>query len=193
MYWQVYLHKTVLSAEYLLVNILKRAKELAGKGEKLFCTPALEVFLYNRYKKMDFKKKPNLLNNFAQLDDSDIYASIKTWANNSDFVLSTLCQNLVNRKLYKVIIQNEPFSVKVMKDLKKKARNNYNLSINEADYFVFTHSESNDAYRPDKIRINILYKDGKISDITQASDQSYLLGLQKTVKKYFLCYPKNIV
>ena len=193
MYWQVYLHKTVLSAEYLLVNILKRAKELAEKKKKLFCTPALEVFLYNRYGKKDFISKTDLLDMFAQLDDSDVYASVKTWTNNSDHVLSTLCANLVNRQLYKVIIQNEPFSDKLVNDLKKKVESSYKLKQHESGYFVFTHSESNDAYRPDKIRINVLYKDGKISDITQASDQSYLLGLQKTVKKYFLCYPKNIV
>lgn len=194
MYWQVYLHKTVLSAEYLLVNILKRAKELAGirlqEGkEKLFCTSTLETFLYNSVGK---KNMPAYLEDFSMLDDSDVFASLKEWAKCDDFVLSTLCKNMVNRRLYKVIIQNEPHHAKLVSNLKKKVQKQYKLSERESGYFVFTHSESNDAYRPDKIRINILYKDSKISDITHSSDQSYLSGLQKTVKKYFLCYPKEI-
>ncbi len=205
MYWQVYLHKTVLSAEYLLVNILKRAKELCltpspsprgegrkGKGKKLFCTPVLETFLYNSIGKKNILK---YLDDFAMLDDSDISASLKAWMKCDDFVLSTLCKNLVNRKLYKVLIQNEPFDEKMVNDLKKKVQKKYKLTPStrgEADYFVFSQEVSNDAYRPDKIRINILYKDGKIDDIAHASDQGYITALQKTVRKYFLCYPKEI-
>ena len=191
MYWQVYLHKTVLSAEYLLVNILKRAKELAEQGAQLFCTPALHVFLYNRYGKQDFLRNEQLLDMFAELDDSDVYASVKTWVHNSDFILSTLSNNLVNRKLYKVKVQNEPFSTKQVRALQRKAQLKYKITPRESEYFVFTHSETNDAYRPDKIRINILGKDNKISDIAQASDQAYLSRL-KTVKKHFLCFPKEI-
>lgn len=201
MYWQVYLHKTVLSAEYLLVNILKRAKEIASKKEgkrnkasgDLFCTPALHEFLYNKHDKKTFSKKPELLSTFAKLDDNDIFTSVKVWASHNDFTLSTLCENLVNRKLYKVIIQNEPFSDEVVNDLKTKVKKKYKLNDAQVDYFVFSHDVTNDAYRPDKIRINILSKDGKIADITDASDQAYIAALQKTVKKYFLCYPKNII
>ena len=217
MYWQVYLHKTVLSAEYLLVNILKRAKEIAqatppksspkgrtlhdgslpfgesGSGvNELFCTPALHEFLYNHHDKKAFAKTPELLNTFANLDDNDVFTSVKVWASHSDFTLSTLCKNLVDRKLYKAIIQNDPFSADVVNELKKKVKVKYKLSNSEADYFVFSHDVTNDAYRPDKIRINILSKDGKIADITDASDQAYIGTLQKTVKKYFLCYPKDI-
>ena len=190
MYWQVYLHKTVLSAEYLLVNILKRAKELAGKKKPLFCTPSLHNFLYSHHDKKAFSKKPELLEIFSQLDDVDIFASIKVWQNHSDFILSTLCEMLVNRKLYKVAIQNEAFDDKTVEDLKKKVQKKYKLTNAEADYFVFSLPVTNDAYRPDKIRINILFKDGKLADIAQASDQAYLAGL-KTVKKYFLCFPKE--
>jgi HD superfamily phosphohydrolase len=191
MYWQVYLHKTVLSAEYLLVNILKRANELAGKKVDLFCTPALHTFLYHSYGKRHFIENKKLLDSFAELDDSDIYASVKTWVHHSDFILSALSYNLVNRTLYKVLVQDQPFSIKKINQLKKKADKKYRLTGEESNYFVFTHSETNDAYRPDKIRINILSKNGKISDIAGASDQSYLSGL-KTVKKYFLCFPKEL-
>lgn len=197
MYWQVYLHKTVLSAEYLLVNILKRAKELCltsqGSGADLFCTPALREFLYNRHDKKAFAKNPGLLNTFSELDDNDIFTSVKVWASHADFTLATLCKNLVDRKLYKAVIQNEPFSEAVVNEMKGKVKKKYKLNDNEADYFVFSHEVTNDAYRPDKIRINILYKDGKIADITDASDQAYIAALQKTVKKYFLCYPKEVV
>ncbi len=193
MYWQVYLHKTVLSAEYLLVNILKRAKELAYNKEELFCTPALKEFLYNRHDKKAFEEKKELLETFARLDDNDIFASVKVWASHSDYVLSTLCKNLVNRKLYKVEVQNEAFTKATVNSWRKKLQNKYKLSDNETDYFVFSHDVSNDAYRPDKIHINILYKNGKITDIAQASDQKYIVALQETVKKYFLCYPKELL
>lgn len=201
MYWQVYLHKTVLSAEYLLVNILKRAKEIAqgtSAGHQttkgyLFCTPALREFLYNRHDKKAFARNPGLLDIFGDLDDNDIFTSVKVWAKHDDFVLSTLCKNLVNRKLYKVIIQKEPFLTSTVNEMKAKIKKRYKLSDPEVDYFVFSNKVTNDAYRPDKIRIHILYKDGKLADITKASDQEYIAALQKTVKKYFLCYPKNIL
>lgn len=196
MYWQVYLHKTVLSAEFLLVKILHRAKEIIqnskfknqkGTAGRLFCTPALQTFLYNTISKKNITEH---IDDFASLDDSDISASLKAWMQSDDFILSTLCKMLVNRKLYKVLIQNEPFDEKQVSDLKKKVQKKYKLSETEAEYYVFSLAVTNDAYRPDKIRINILYKDGKIADIAQASDQAYLAGL-KTVKKYFLCFPKE--
>jgi len=202
MYWQVYLHKTVLSAEYLLVNILKRAKELASHKsqvpslkfqEELFCTPALREFLYNRHDKKAFLQNKDLLETFARLDDNDIFASVKVWASHSDYVLSTLCKNLVNRKLYKVEVQNEAFAKATVNSWRKKLKQKYKLSESETDYFVFSHDVSNDAYRPDKIHINILFKNGKITDIAQASDQKYIVALQETVKKYFLCYPKELL
>ena len=191
MYWQVYLHKTVLSAEFLLVKILTRAKELALKQESLFCTPALHEFLYSTHGKKAFASNPLLLHAFAQLDDYDIFASVKVWQNHPDFILSTLCSNMVNRKLYKVEIQNEPFTDAKISSLKLAVKKKLKLKGDEADYFVFSLDVTNDAYRPDKIRINILHKNDTITDIAQASDQSYIAALQKTVKKYFLFYSEK--
>jgi HD superfamily phosphohydrolase len=190
MYWQVYLHKTVLSAESLLVNILRRAKELAGKGEKLFCTPAFETFLYHNYSKKDFTETPALLETFALLDDYDIMTSIKVWAGCKDKVLSRLCQQLVNRDLYKIEMQNMPFREDRVKALCSEVKKAEKLTEKEAGYFVFTGVVSNDAYRADKIRINVLFKDGTVTDIAEASDQLSIAALSKTVKKHYLCYPK---
>jgi hypothetical protein len=190
MYWQVYLHKTVLSAESLLVNILTRAKELAEKKEELFCTPALRIFLYHKYSKKDFIEKPDLLEWFAQLDDNDITTSVKVWVNHKDVVLSMLCKQLLNRKLFKVQLQNQPFKPETIKPIREKIKKQYHLTNKEVNYFVFSGDVTNDAYRADKIRINILSKDGKITDITDASDQLNIDALTKTVKKYYFCYPK---
>jgi HD superfamily phosphohydrolase len=190
MYWQVYLHKTVLSAENLLVNILKRAKELAEKKVEVFSTPALKIFLYNKYSRNDFTRKPELLDIFAQLDDYDIMASVKVWTSHPDKVLSMLCKQLVDRKLFKVELQKQPFKEEKINTIKQEIKKRYKLNDKEGNYFVFTGNVTNDAYRADKIRINILFKDGTISDIADASDQLSIDVLAKTVKKYYLCYPK---
>ncbi len=187
MYWQVYLHKTVLSAENLLVNILKRAKELAQKKVKLFCTPALQTFLYKQYSKNDFKNTPHLLDTFAALDDNDITASIKVWTSHNDPILSTLCRQLVNRRLFTIEMQSISFKKSKINKLKKDIQKQYQLNNNEINYFVFSGTVSNDAYRGG---INILYKDGTLKDIAKASDQLNIDVLTKTVKKYYLCYPK---
>lgn len=190
MYWQVYLHKTVLSAESLLVNILKRAKDLAEKRVDLFCTPPLKTFLYNKYNENDFKKNPKLLDTFAQLDDYDIMTSIKVWVNHSDNVLSSLCKQLVDRKLFKVELQNQAFKDDKIKFIKQDIKKRFKLNDKEVNYFVLNGIVTNDAYRADKIRINILFKDGSVSDIAEASDQLSIDVLSKTVKKHYLCYPK---
>lgn len=197
MYWQVYLHKTVLSAESLLVNILKRAKELAEKPADrtsgkvdLFCTPALHTFLYNKFSENDFSKNSKLLDTFAKLDDYDIMTSIKVWTSHNDVVLSTLCKQLVDRKLFKVELQNQAFKEDKIKTIKQDIKKRLKLSDKEVNYFVFTGIVTNDAYRADKIRINILFKDGSVSDIADASDQLSIDVLSKTVRKHYLCYPK---
>ena len=176
MYWQVYLHKTVVAAENMLVNILKRAKELSNKGENLFATPALEVFLKNNYGKKDFITKKDLLDTFALLDDYDIFSSIKVWTKHSDKTLATLCKNLVERKLFKIEMKKE----------------NIDPAYKEASYYVVSGEVENSAYKPNNVKINILMKDGSVMDIARAGDQLNVEVLSKTVKKYFICYPKNL-
>ncbi len=190
MYWQVYLHKTVLSAENLLVNILKRAKELAQKKVDLFCTPALKIFLYKQYSKKDFKNDPKLLDAFAILDDYDIMTSIKVWTTHKDPVLSMLCAQLVNRRLLKVEMQNLPFKETKIRQIKEDIKKRYKVNDKDVNYFVFTGTVANDAYRGDEIGINILFKDGSTADVAKASDQLNIDVLTKTVKKHYLCYPK---
>lgn len=193
MYWQVYLHKTVLSAEKLLVNILKRAKELSLNGEKLFATPALSLFLENNFSKKDFISKPDLLQQFVLLDDYDIMASVKVWMNHKDVVLSLLCKNLINRNLFKIELQNKKFIPSQQNQLLDKVMKKYKITKKEASYFVFTESVNNSAYNSsNKFQINILYKNGDLADVAKASDQLNLKMLSKKVTKYFLCYPKGV-
>ncbi|TND07539.1 MAG: metal-dependent phosphohydrolase HD sub domain-containing protein [Bacteroidetes bacterium] len=192
MYWQVYLHKTVLSAEHLLVNILRRAKQLAEKGETLFCTPALHEFLYNKHGKREFARKPELLETFASLDDYDIMSAVKVWVNHSDRILGKLCDGLVNRNLFAVELQKEPFKKEYLAQLQTKAQKKLKLKKDETKFFVFTGAVQNNAYSTDNIRIKILFKNGQVMDIAKAADLFNISVIAKPVKKYFLCYPKAL-
>jgi HD superfamily phosphohydrolase len=191
MYWQVYLHKTVLSAENLLVKILSRAKELANKGEELFSTPAFKYFLYNKVTKKDFINNPSLLDLFAQLDDYDILTSVKVWVNHHDKVLARLCTNMVERKLFRIELQPQKFEKAYINEKVKTVINKYKISEKEAAYFVNTGSISNNAYNPERDKINILFKNGELKDIADASDQLNIRALSTPVEKHFICYPKD--
>lgn len=192
MYWQVYLHKTVLSAEKLLVNILKRAKELSLGGSDLFATPALFLFLKHNYSKKDFISKPELLRQFVLLDDYDIMASIKAWMSHEDKVLSLLCRNMIDRHLFKIQLQNKKFSEADKNIWLEKVMKKYKFTKKEAEYFVFTESVNNSAYNASEFKINILYNDGSLMDVARASDQLNIKMLSKRVTKYFICYPKGL-
>ena len=190
MYWQVYLHKTVISAENTLIKILKRAKQLIQNGEDIFSSSALKIFLKNNFTVNDFKENDDILESFSKLDDHDIYSCIKEWANHDDFILSSLSDRILNRKPLKIKTKNKKFSEKKINELKQKVSEKYNISIEDANYLVFTDKVSNNAYHHHKTHINILMKNGEIKDITDASDQFNIDALSKTVNKYFLCYPK---
>ena len=190
MYWQVYLHKTVISAENTLIKILKRAKQLIKNGENIFSSSALKIFLKNNYTVNNFKENDDILESFSKLDDHDIYSCIKEWDNHDDFILSSLSNRILNRDPLKIKTQNEKFSEKVIIELKQTVSEKYNISIEDTNYLVFTDKVSNNAYQYHKTHINILMKNGEIKDITDASDQFNIDALSKTVNKYFLCYPK---
>ncbi len=192
MYWQVYLHKTVLSAENLLINILRRAKELSNSKTKLFATPAFSLFLENDFTKEDFLNKPELLEKFAQLDDYDVMASVKAWADSDDFILCTLCKNLLDRNLYRIELQNEAIATSTKNNLIDKASKKYSISRKEASYFVFSESVNNSAYNNSDQGINILYSNGKLADVAAASDLLNLQALSKPVTKHYICYPKDL-
>jgi HD superfamily phosphohydrolase len=191
MYWQVYLHKTVLSAEYLLMHILSRAKELAASGKELFATPAFKEFLYNDYSKIDFEKNPRLLDLFAKLDDTDVSASIKGWTVHEDVILSRLCNNLLERKLFRIEMQNTPLKGSYKEIFIEKVMRSYQLSRKEAGYFVFTDKVNNSAYNASKFNINLLMGNGELVDVAKASDQLNIQSLSTTVTKHFICYPKE--
>ena len=192
MYWQVYLHKAVVAAEQMLVKILDRAKHLAASGSALFATPSLSYFLNNVVTEADFRDKPETLECFTLLDDYDIFTSVKVWASHDDFILSTLCKSLLSRNLYHVDITSGVPDEGVKNKLIVKALEKFPIKESEASYFVFTDTLSNNAYKVGAENINILMKDGSVKDITQASDNSSLEALSKTVEKHILCYSKEL-
>ncbi len=187
MYWQVYLHKTGLVAEHMLVNALKRAKELAEKGEELFASTSLKYFLYNQINSENFTEQT--LKMFSKLDDYDILSAIKEWVNHNDKVLSLLSKMIVDRKLLKVEIQTDVFEKEQILKKQEKFANKFDISEKEIQYFIFTKKIKNQAYNSEK-PILILNKKGKLKDIAKASDQFNLQALTKPVVKHFICYPK---
>ena len=187
MYWQVYLHKTGLVAENILVNILKRAKDLSEKGEELYASSALSYFLKNQITSANFSG--TTLQMFSKLDDFDILSAIKEWTNHSDKVLSQLSKILVDRKLLKIEIQKNPFTDEKLNKIKSKFSKKLDISEADIKYFVFTRDIRNQAYQSEK-PIYILSKKGKLKDIAKASDQLNLQALTKPVIKHFICYPK---
>jgi HD superfamily phosphohydrolase len=191
MYWQVYLHKTVIAAESLLVKIMQRAVKLASAGIGLFATPAFALFLNQRPSANQFFADSRFLTMYSQLDDYDIFTSVKVWCNHEDIVLSTLCKQLVNRDLPKIEIQSDAFGSAAIQLHKERVALQLNISVEEASYFVYSDSVMNKAYSPDGFTIKVLFRNGEVKDIADASDQYNISALTKPVTKYFLCYPKK--
>ena len=188
MYWQVYLHKTVLSAEFLLAKIISRARELLCNGEKLFVTPELNMFLTKNISKFELEQEV-YLNAFASLDDNDIMTCIKVWMKSKDIVLSRLASMLIERKLLKVKISNTSFDVEQINEIRKIHQKELGLNDHEIKYFVFQEQMINNAYDPRKDTIKIKYKDGTVKDITDASDNLNVSALAKPVTKHYLFAP----
>ncbi len=190
MYWQVYLHKTSVACERMLISSLLRAKELASKGVELFASPALRFFLYNNIEINGFYHHPDCLENFIQLDDNDIWTALKVWSTHSDIVLSTLSRDMINRNIFKVETSSTPVSKERIANLIKEISQSLHIKEEEADYLVSTPSIEKNMYDPADDSIDIIYKDGNIKNIAEASDMLNISLLSKKVKKYYLCYQR---
>lgn len=188
MYWQVYLHKTSLVAEQLLIRVLKRAKELIENGENLHASGPLLYFLKNKVTIKTFNSET--LEIFSRLDDNDVISAMKEWMYSDDFVLKNLCEMIINRDLLKVKIKKKRPSKEKLEKRSVALQKKYNISEKQASYFVFEGEIANLAYKREQDNINILHKNGKISDVVKVSDQFNLKALTNTVTKYYMCYPK---
>lgn len=185
------MHKTVLSAEYMLREILKRAR-LISKHRPLPASPALSFFLRHEGAFNTQADMEEVLEHFGKLDDYDVMTAVKLWCDDPDFVLSELCKRLINRKLFRIEISQEPFNPDYIDTVLKRIAEKYQLGMYDASFMLLQGVSSNHAYHPKKPAINILYKDGTVKDIGEASDQLNISVLSQPVVKYFICYPKEI-
>jgi len=191
MYWQVYLHKTVLAAEQQLIEIIKHIRYLAQSETDISPSKALNEFLYNDFSIKDFNNK-KLLDEFSEIDDHDIIFALKKWSKHSDKTLRLMCRNILQRHLPKVVIQKIAFSDEQIQKLKQKTVELYDINYKETKHFVFTGTASNRAYNQEFDKIFIQDKDLQLTDIATASDNFNIKSLASPVSKYFLCYPKEI-
>lgn len=190
MYWQVYLHKTSVAYERMLISTLLRAKELAAQNVELFASPALRFFLYNNITPIEFLNNPDCLEYFIHLDDNDIWTALKVWSNHSDKVLSTLSTGMINRNIFKVEVSSEPITEERKKELTLQISRQLGIPLSEANYFISTLSIEKNMYDPADDSIDIIYKDGTIKNIAEASDMLNISLLSKKVKKYYICYQR---
>ena len=200
MYWQVYLHKTTVAYEKTLVNLLRRAKYLAHKGEEVFATPALRFFLYNDVDASRFESDPQALANYELLDDNDIWASVKTWMSHTDRVLSILAKDLAERRIFRVEVRAEPFADNEVSTLQQQLADAFHVSFEDAAYLISVNTIQKDMYDPSDDQIDILFK-GKndeegndtnyvVKDIANASELFNISLLSKKIRKYYLCYQR---
>lgn len=192
MYWQVYLHKTTVGAEKLLIQLIKRAKILAKSNKLDTANNSLRLFLTSDYQLQDFKGSQELLVAFLSLDDHDIWGSIKIWQHHPDKVLAELSRMLIERDLFQVRISSKPFKMKIVEEEAIKISKKFHLTKDEAYYFIAFGTLSNAAYELKSSKINVVMKNGDIVDIALASDLPNIKAMSKIVKKYYLCTPKSV-
>jgi HD superfamily phosphohydrolase len=191
MYWQVYLHKTTVSTERMLVNLIRRAQTLARAGEDLPASNALTLLLKNNYSLNDFNERKEALTAFGQLDDNDIWGGMKMWRDHPDRILSLLSQMLLERKLFQIVLSSEPISKNDVEAIRAAVSKTYNTLMAESTYLFSYGTVTNEAYATGQ-QINILTKTGQLLDIAQASDLPNIKAISKIVKKNYLCWPKNV-
>lgn len=192
MYWQVYLHKTTVSAEKMLINLIKRAKYLAQSGVNLAASDEFSFFMKHDFGLADFKKDQGILENFLSLDDFDIWGAIKLWKHHEDYVLRNISQMFLTRNLYKINLANEPFSAAELEDLKSKTLKKLQIPEGDLEYFFSAGRVSNYGYLA-KERINILTKKGDVVDVATAADLPNIKVMSKIVEKYYVCKAKSLI
>ncbi len=190
MYWQVYLHKTTVGYEKILVNALKRAKLLAREGREIFASPALAYFLKNDIDAAWFDSHEEALSNYAELDDSDIWSALKVWRHHDDKILATLATDLVDRRLFKVEVTEEPPTEEYLAAIRSRIVDAMGISNEDASYMMSLTEIGKDMYNPEDDSIGILYKDGTVRDIAEASEILNVQLLSKKIRKYYLCYQR---
>lgn len=192
MYWQVYLHKTTVSAEKMLINLIQRAKKLAQDGRTFFVTEEMAYFMTQEVSLADFKADTSLLKKFLQLDDFDIWGAIKLWKNDADYVLQNISQMFLTRKLFKINLVNEPFSNVELAHLRTKAQKKLQVPDEDLAYFFSTGTISNYGYL-EKDRISILTKKGEVVDVASAADLPNIKIMSKMVEKHYVCVAKSLI
>jgi len=192
MYWQVYLHKTTVSSEKMIISIVQRAKHLMRFNQLDFIPPFLSDFLRSDISFDDLISKPELFNSFLQLDDVDLWFSIKQWSREKDYILSTITKMILNRKLFSVKIQPEPFEPEYIEKITDKLINNLSILEEDLPYFLIQGTISNAAYLAEDTHINVKMKNGKVLDVADASDLPNIRALSKIVTKHYICWPKNV-
>ncbi len=192
MYWQVYLHKTTVSAEKMLINLIQRAKILAQGGRNFYVTEEMAYFMSQEVSLADFKADSSLLKKFLQLDDFDIWGAIKLWKNDSDYVLRNISQMFLTRKLFKINLVNEPFSSEEIEHLRAKAQKKLQVPDEDLGYFFSTGTISNYGYL-EKDRISILTKKGEVVDVASAADLPNIKIMSKMVEKHYICVAKSLI
>jgi uncharacterized protein len=192
MYWQVYLHKTSVSAERMLVNIIRRAQYLSQSGERLTCTDSFRYFLKNSCTIHHFQEQASVLNTFGQLDDHDLWGAVKHWRSHPDPILSQLCQMLLHRQLFQIKLSNGPIGKPVVEKVRTQISRQYKLLKSESSYLYSWGTLTNEAYLPEGNAILILSRDGKAMDLAQVSDLPNIKAMSKIVKKNYLCWPKDV-
>ncbi len=190
MYWQVYLHRTCVAYEKVLVNMLTRAKDLIRMGQEVFASPALHYFLRNEVDAKWFAEHPETLTYYEELDDSDIWSAMKAWKHHDDIILSTLATDMLDRRIFKVEVHEEPITEERIEELKGIIAQNMGIPLEDAHYMMSVNTISKDMYNVDDDSIGILYKNDEIRDISEASELLNVQLLSKKIRKYYLCYQR---
>lgn len=190
MYWQVYLHKTTVSSEKVLVNALLRAKKLALEGENVFATPCLGYFLYNDIDAEKYRNSEEAQRNYAMLDDNDIWSSLKVWTGSKDKVLSILSSDRLNRNLFKVEITGTPTEEGHINEVRTRLAARFGVSYEDAGYLMSVDTIQKDMYDVNDDQISIIFKDNTVKDISEASEVMNIALLSKKIRKYYLCYQR---